>query len=201
MGKVLILSARPLLKNKEEKTLAQAGLPVTALSNYDVNLEKNGGMNFDVIVLDDTLRDIDTNETCRRIRESTKATIILLGNQSPTEMWEKCKEIGFDHYYRKPMSSRELAYQIKRLMEWVETNGEPDPSTPDHIDSPSVEADMEIDVVKESRQTIPEPIDAPASTPGVWHDPRVANLMSGLLKGKIDRLSPQIDLSLDEGFS
>src|SRR4030042_174315 len=196
MGKVLILSAKPLLKGKEEKALAKAGLPVTALSGYDENLLKSGRLDFDIIVIDAALPDFDLDETCHRLRGSSKATIILLGTQPPAEMWDRCKEIGFDHYFKKPMSSPELAYQMKRLMEWVEPAGDPGPPDLDDVPGPAAADDVEISVIKESRK---ETISV--DTAGIWHDPRIANLVSGILKGKIKQLSPDIDLSLGDGFS
>jgi DNA-binding response OmpR family regulator len=115
MGKILVLSAKQLLKKREEKALTEAGWQVTTFSKYDETRLQTDCPNARVIVLDDTLRNVDVNETCRRLRASTKSTIILLGSLPPTAMWEKCREIGFDHYFKKPVSSRELAYQIKRL--------------------------------------------------------------------------------------
>ncbi len=39
------------------------------------------------------------------------------------------------------------------------------------------------------------------SNASIWQDPKVAKLISGLLGGKINRISPEIDLRLDDGFS
>jgi len=196
MGKILVLSSKQLLKKKEEKSLTEAGWQVTALSRYDETRLQADCPDAGVIVLDDTLRGVDVNDTCRKLRASSKATIILLGVLPPADMWEKCKEIGFDHYFKKPMSSRELAYQIKRLMEWSGSDGDTPKPEPISASPPEAEADVEIDVVKESRQEA-----APENTSGIWHEPKVANLISAFLKDKIKGLSPQIDLSLSEGFS
>jgi len=196
MGKILVLSSKQLLKKKEEKSLTEAGWQVTALSRYDETRLQADCSDAGVIVLDDTLRGVDVNDTCRKLRASSKATIILLGVLPPADMWEKCKEIGFDHYFKKPMSSRELAYQIKRLMEWSGSDGDTPKPEPISASPPEAEADVEIDVVKESRQEA-----APENTSGIWHEPKVANLISAFLKDKIKGLSPQIDLSLSEGFS
>jgi DNA-binding response OmpR family regulator len=197
MVKILVLSAKQLLKKREAKALTEAGWQVETFPKYDETRLQTDCPDAGVIVLDDTLRNVDVNDTCRRLRAATKATIILLGALPPADMWEKCKEIGFDHYFKKPVSSRELAYQIKRLMEWSETGADTPQPELAPVPSPETEADVEeIDVVKESRQEA-----APENTAGIWHEPRVANLMSAFLKDKIKSLSPQIDLSLGEGFS
>ena len=196
MGKVLILSANRLLKSKEEKALAKADWQVTALSKYDENLIRAGGLDFNVIVVDGTLSGIDINQTCRQLRDFSKAMIILLGAQPPADMWDKCKEIGFDHYYKIPISSPELAHQIKSLIDGQQSVQKPIISGLDSVDSTGTAGDLEIDVVKESRrETVPD------NASSIWHEPMVANLISGILKGKIKQLSPEIDLSLDDGFS
>ncbi|MBN1160715.1 MAG: restriction endonuclease [Dehalococcoidales bacterium] len=196
MGKILVLSAKQLLKKREEKALTEAGWQVAVSHEYNESRLRTNCLHSSVIVLDDTLRGIDVNETCRKLRALSRATIILLGSLPPAAMWEKCKEIGFDHYFKKPLSSRELAYQIKRVMEWCEPAADTPASGLNSAPSPETESDVEIDVVKESRQEA-----APENTPGIWQEPRVANLMSAFLKNKINSLSPQIDLSLGEGFS
>ena len=216
MGKVLILSEKPLLKKKVEKALVKAGLQVTALSKYNENMISTGRLDFDVIVIDDTLRDVNLYDICHQLRRSSKAIIFLLGNMPSGEMWEKCKDIGFDRYYKKPMQPRELADQIKRAMDEAESRVEPGLSDIGTTGLSGTAADMEIAVFKESRtkttpvsdktgniscQTSPDLTAAPGNAANIWHNPRVANLMSNLLKGKIKQLSPEIDLGLGDGFS
>ena len=216
MGKVLILSDKPLLKKKVEKALAKAGLQVTALSKYNENMISTGRLDFDVIVIDDTLRDVNLYDICHQLRRSSKAIIFLLGNMPSGEMWEKCKDIGFDRYYKKPMQPRELADQIKRAMDEAESRAEPGLSDLGTTGLSGTATDMEIAGIKESRmettpvsdktgniscQTSPDLTAAPGNTANIWHNPRVANLISNLLKGKIKQLSPEIDLGLGDGFS
>jgi CheY-like chemotaxis protein len=219
MGKVLILSDKPLLTKKEEKTLTKAGLQVTALfrySMYNEYLIKTGRLDYDVIVIDDTLRNVDVYETCHLLRSASKAIIILLGNMPSKEMWEKCKDIGFDRYYKKPIQPRELADQIMRAMDELESKASPVISELSSGGLAETAANIEIAVVKKSRiesmpvsekavniacQTIPDLPAASDNTPNIWHDPKIANLISSLLKGKIKQLSPEIDLGFDDGFS
>jgi CheY-like chemotaxis protein len=219
MGKVLMLSDIPLLSKREEKDLARAGLQLTTLNRYSLyneHLIKTGKLDYDVIVIDDTLRGVDIYETCHQLRGSSKATIILLGNMPPNEMWERCKEIGFDHYYKKPMHPRELADQIQSAVELPESKANTIFPEPGPAGLTGAAANLEIDVVKKSwaktmpvsektdniaRQASPELPVAMDNTPNIWHDPKVANLMSSLLKGKITQLSPEVNLGLGDGFS
>ncbi len=218
MGKVLVLSDKPILTKKEEKDLTKAGLQVTALSRYSLYNEylmKTGKLDYDVIVLDDTLRNTNVNETCHQFRGSSKAMIILLGNAPSNEMWDKCKDIGFDHYYKKPIHPRELADQIKRGMDELQSKANPTPSEPGPAGLSAAPANMEIAGIKKNLAetapanektggiTGPASPDSPAASnnsPDIWHDPKVASLMSSFLKGKIKQLSPEINLGLGEGF-
>ena len=132
-------------------------------------------------------------------------------------MWEKCKEIGFDHYFKKPIQPQELADQIKRAMDELESRA--NPVIPEPIPAPlaavtfkKVEADSVKPSVTEALPASEKPVDiafqtrpglpkAPENIPNIWHDPKVANLMSGFLNGKIKQLSPEINLGLGDGFS
>src|SRR4030042_4891505 len=112
MSTVLILSNKPLLSKKEESTLAKEGLQITNSSKYSLFSEQSirtHKLDYNVIVIDDSLRGVDPYETCCKLRDASKSTIILLGKRLSTEMWDKCKEIGFDQYYKKPLSSSKLA--------------------------------------------------------------------------------------------
>jgi CheY-like chemotaxis protein len=259
MGKVLVLSDIPRLTKKEEQALAKAGVQVTSLLRYSVYNEyliKTGRADYDIIVIDDTLRNVDFFDICHQFRAASKAMIILLGNMPSKEMWDKCKEIGFDRYYRKPISPRELADHIKRAMEEIESKApavspdfvrsgltgtaaitempffKPPHSEPIPVRETSVEplpirenrvepvafkanrlepmpiraSHKEMLPVNEKKeptvyQPRPEVPAVPDNAPNIWHDPKVANLMSSLLKGKIKQLAPEINLGLGDGFS
>jgi CheY-like chemotaxis protein len=47
----------------------------------------------------------------------------------------------------------------------------------------------------------PAPAAEQPNDANIWEDPKVAGLMSGLINGKIEQLSPELDLSLKDGFS
>jgi CheY-like chemotaxis protein len=220
MGKALILSDKPLLTRKEEKILAEANVQVTALSLFKEDLLQNGGGDFDIIVIDNTLHGVDLYDTCRKLRDSTKALIILLGNMPSWEMWEKSKEIGFDRYYRKPVPTRELVTKIKLTEYELEYKArQKSPDCADKVSVPEVTG-RKIAIIEEKQaepshgtgkavkavsEIVPERPSAPASAPDspakIWQDPKVASLLSGLMRGKIKQLNPEIDLRLEDGFS
>jgi CheY-like chemotaxis protein len=220
MGKVLIMSGIPPLTKKEEQDLTNAGIQLTQLLRYSLYNEyliKTGRLDYDVIVIDDSLHSIDVYETCRQLRCTSKAKIILLGETPLKEMSAKSQDFGFDHYYEKPIQPHELAERIKHMISEIK----PKPASTLLENSPAavldeIVASMEINVVKQSRpETVPvieKPIviapqpspvlpAAYGNTPSIWQDPKVASLIGGLLRGKIKLLSPEINLGLGNGFS
>jgi DNA-binding NarL/FixJ family response regulator len=222
MSNVLILSDKPLLSRKEEKVLAAANAQVVTSSKFNENLLNNGHGNFDIIVIDDTLRGVDLNETCHTLRVATKALILLLGSMPSWEMWEKSKEIGFDRYYKKPVPPQELVTKIKLAACELEYKSRIAPSeragtvsvaeVTGRKTAPIEEKRAEPSYVTEkpvqaARQAVAEAAPAPASgtapdsAVNIWQDPKVASLLSGLLSGKIKQLCPEIDLRLGDGFS
>jgi DNA-binding response OmpR family regulator len=111
MGKVLILSADRLLKSKEEKALAKAGWQVTTLSKCDDNLVQTGGLDFNVIVVDDTLGGIDNYQTCRQLRKFSKAMIILYFIAA----WYFCSGVTSDfpsRYAAMPLAAARAAASV-----------------------------------------------------------------------------------------
>jgi CheY-like chemotaxis protein len=216
MSKALILSEKPLLTTKEEKALAAENVQLTASSKFHEALLNNGHGNFDVIVVDDSLRGADLYETCQRLRLGSKALIILLGSMPSWEMWEKSKEIGFDRYYKKPVPPQELGTKIKLAAYELEYRARIKPSdcagaaivpevagrktacVEEKRAEPSCVTEMAGDV---ACQDVTETATAPDNAARLWQDPKVAGLLSGLLSGKIKQLCPEIDLRLGEGFS
>ncbi len=214
MSRALILSDRPLLTGKEEKALAAANVQVMASSKFREGLLNNGRGDFDVIVVDDSLRGVDLYDTCHRLRLASTAIIILLGNMPSWEMWEKSKEIGFDRYYKKPVPPHELGTKIKLAIYELKYRGglttpergapvitekvnETEPATIERVPpEPVFVQEKPADIAYNSA---PEP--APDNPTNIWQDPKVASLMSSLLSGKIKQLTPEIDLRLGDGFS
>lgn len=218
MSTILLLSDKPLIAKKEENTLAKEGLQVTKSSKYSLFSEysiKTGKLDYNVIVIDDSLQGVDPYETCRKLRESSKATIIFLGDKPSSEMWDKCKEIGFDQYYKKPMSSGKLTEQIIKSIKEYQPKEKP-VKTESTLTNSSVTTAERNDTFKETstgamptkEEAVPVTAQANAdvlktsdNSPSIWHDPKATSLINGFLKGKIKQITPEINLGLDEGFS
>jgi DNA-binding response OmpR family regulator len=75
-----------------------------------INLLKE---NFDLFVLDLMLPDMDGEDICKVIRESSNAPVIMLTAKSDEEDRVKGLDIGADDYVVKPFSPRELVARVK----------------------------------------------------------------------------------------
>jgi CheY-like chemotaxis protein len=207
MRKALILSDKSLISGKEEKALAKAGVQVEAAAKFNETLLQDGGSAFDIIVINDPLRDADVFEVCKKFRSVTGALTIILGNLPEWTMWGKGREIGFDRYYKKPLSTEDLITKI-RIAACEMDYREKTKSGADDLNKGEASGDnlQETTCITEQElnrnpQNITGSSDTSNSSAKIWQDPKVAGLLNGLLSGKIKQLAPEIDIRLEDGFS
>ena len=89
----------------------------TKISNGKEALQKGLSQNFDLIILDIMLPDMDGFEICRQLRaEKNKTPILMLTARS--EEIDKIigLETGADDYMTKPFSVRELVARVKAIL-------------------------------------------------------------------------------------
>ena len=89
----------------------------TKVSNGKEALQKGLSQNFDLIILDIMLPDMDGFEICRQLRaEKNKTPILMLTARS--EEIDKIigLETGADDYMTKPFSVRELVARVKAIL-------------------------------------------------------------------------------------
>jgi two-component system, OmpR family, alkaline phosphatase synthesis response regulator PhoP len=86
-------------------------------------LEKGLKQNFDLIILDIMLPDMDGFEICRRLREEKVSTPILMLTARSEEIDKVIGlETGADDYLTKPFGIRELQARVKAILRRVELN-------------------------------------------------------------------------------
>lgn len=114
MGKASILIIEDELKIAEitKAYLERDGFLVTHALTGDqaLSLFKN---NFDLIILDLMLPDMDGEEICRLIRKDSDVPIIMVTAKSAEESRIEGLGIGADDYVVKPFSPRELVARVK----------------------------------------------------------------------------------------
>ena len=116
MNRILFLSSDPVLKEKNIEIMKQNGLDTVGISACLDALIMLDKKEFDLVVIDDELSDVSGFEACLKVRQQSDVPIILLGSVADTEVWSKVEELGFDLYFRKPVSPRELLARVKALL-------------------------------------------------------------------------------------
>jgi DNA-binding response OmpR family regulator len=96
--------------------LEQDGYEVVRAADGAEALERFGETEFDLVVLDVTMPQLDGLEVCRRLRASSSVPIIML--TAKTEEIDKVLglELGADDYITKPFSIREVRSRVKAAL-------------------------------------------------------------------------------------
>jgi two-component system KDP operon response regulator KdpE len=114
------VKGRILLVDDEVSIQRTVG-PLLRSRGYDVEIAENGAeaLRFaadrppDLIVLDLGLPDIEGTEVCRRIRETSKAPIIVLSARGAETDKVNALDLGADDYVTKPFGPEELLARIR----------------------------------------------------------------------------------------
>ena len=89
--------------------------------NYEVDEAKDGmeallkvrANNYDLVILDVIMPDMDGFEACRSIRELKKIPVIMISSKNDENDKIRGFELGIDDYVVKPFSPRELMMRVK----------------------------------------------------------------------------------------
>lgn len=79
--------------------------------------------NFDIVIMDIMMPDLDGFSSCREIRKVTNIPIIMLSARG--EEYDKINgfELGIDDYVVKPFSPKELMLRVEAIMKRVSNKG------------------------------------------------------------------------------
>jgi DNA-binding response OmpR family regulator len=117
MKKILMVEDDKHLIELVDIHLKDINCHTTKISNGKEALQKGLSENFDLIILDIMLPDMDGFEICRQLRaEKNKTPILMLTARS--EEIDKIigLETGADDYLTKPFSVRELIARVKAML-------------------------------------------------------------------------------------
>ncbi len=93
-------------------TLVAAGYFVEHVGTGQAAL---AAVDFDMVLLDLGLPDLDGHEVCRRIRQKSRVPVIMLTARSDEFDRVMGLDVGADDYITKPFSSRELLARIRAV--------------------------------------------------------------------------------------
>ncbi|NOQ45350.1 MAG: response regulator [Desulfobulbaceae bacterium] len=120
-GHILLAEDDFINKMLAEALLMQAGLKVTAVSNGREALEAWMENEFDCILMDIQMPEMDGFEVAGKIREMEQqegkhVPIIAMTAHARDEDREKCLQAGMDDYVAKPVDGMELIKKIGKCM-------------------------------------------------------------------------------------
>jgi DNA-binding response OmpR family regulator len=113
---VLVVEDDPRVLRLEQLVLEKEGYTVVTAGNGEEALDTLTEITPSLIVLDIGLPGMDGFTTCRRIREFSQVSIIMVTGRDFNEDKVNGLEIGADDYITKPFSPNEMAARVKAAL-------------------------------------------------------------------------------------
>ena len=123
--RVLVVDDEDIVLNSCIKTFECEGFEVeTALSGVE-GIRKAAQSDFDVIITDYKIPDIDGIEIVEYIRkENPNSPIIMITGYSTDELEIRATKSGIFEYIEKPFTPDEINRVVKRAIEWRRRTGQ-----------------------------------------------------------------------------
>ena len=113
MSKILIIEDEAEIAELEKDYLEINGFQVEIENKGDTGLERALVGNFDLIILDLMLPNIDGFEICKRVRERQNTPMIMVSAKKDDIDKIRGLGLGADDYMTKPFSPSELVARVK----------------------------------------------------------------------------------------
>ena len=113
---VLVIEDDPRVLRLEQLVLEKEGYTVVTAGTGEEALDTLAEITPSLIVLDIGLPGVDGFTTCRRIREFSQVSIIMVTGRDYNEDKVKGLDLGADDYITKPFSPNELAARVKAAL-------------------------------------------------------------------------------------
>ncbi|MEZ4459824.1 MAG: response regulator transcription factor [bacterium] len=113
MALILVVDDDPHIREVLSFALEQVHHEVVEATNGLEAVAAAASREFDLIVLDVMMPELDGTEACRRIRAQSNVPIIMLSSRDDEFDRVLGLEIGADDYVTKPFSPRELVARVK----------------------------------------------------------------------------------------
>ena len=113
---ILIIEGEPNLRGEFASALTEVGFTVADVRDYPEALLKIDEFKPDMVIVDESLPGRDGIEVCSQLRSTFGVPVVLLGEDSSDEMWERVMEAEVDLYLVKPFSYRELVARVKAIL-------------------------------------------------------------------------------------
>jgi two-component system phosphate regulon response regulator OmpR len=114
--RILLVEDDPRLAEMLLEYLGQAGFGVTVASLGATALERLNEADYDAVVLDLMLPDMDGLEVCRRLRARCDTPVLMLTARGDAIDRIVGLELGADDYLPKPFEARELLARLRAIV-------------------------------------------------------------------------------------
>lgn len=123
--KILVVDDDKELVDFLEDYLEKDGYSVTGAYDDKEALHLFRKREFDLVVLDLMLPEMDGYSVCRRMRRDSEVPIVMLTAKTADEEKIKGLDLGADDYVTKPFNPGELLARIRASLRRVEDEGQP----------------------------------------------------------------------------
>jgi two-component system phosphate regulon response regulator OmpR len=114
--RILLVEDDPRLAEMLSEYLGQAGFHITVAALGAAALERLSGAQFDAIVLDLMLPDMDGLDLCREVRAKSDTPVLMLTGRGDAVDRIVGLELGADDYLPKPFQPRELLARLRAIL-------------------------------------------------------------------------------------
>jgi two-component system, OmpR family, phosphate regulon response regulator OmpR len=114
--RILVVEDDPRLADMLSEYLGQAGFRVTVASLGRAALERLSTAEYDAVVLDLMLPDMDGLDVCRQLRTASDTPVLMLTGRGDAIDRIVGLEIGADDYLPKPFEPRELLARLRAIL-------------------------------------------------------------------------------------
>ena len=128
MYSILVVDDEEMIRRLIAKYAAFEGHSVTEAGDGMSAVQMCREGQFDIVILDIMMPELDGFSACREIRKFSDVPIIMLSARG--EEYDKINgfNLGVDDYVVKPFSPKELMLRVEAVMKRVRTQGKPSES-------------------------------------------------------------------------
>ena len=113
---ILVVDDEIRLVTLVRKNLESLGYKVTAAGDGKTAIELVETRDFDLVILDLMLPDMDGYDVCRQIREFSEVPIIMLTARSDETEKVRGLDLGADDYLTKPFNVQEMLARVRAVL-------------------------------------------------------------------------------------
>ena len=117
MSKILIIEDEEAIADLEKDYLELSGFEVEIANRGDIGLRKALEEEYDLVILDLMLPEVDGFEICRQVRDQKNTPIIMVSAKKDDIDKIRGLGLGADDYMTKPFSPSELVARVKAHLE------------------------------------------------------------------------------------